>query len=310
MLWPVAFEREVGVAPIPITLRGERRVLWRTPAGIACVDDVCPHRRASLSTGRVASDGTIECSYHGWTFKSDGRCTRVPQLPRDKKIPKACNARAHEVLVEDGVVWVTHQDGQLAGTPTSIFVNAGPFDIVTDKSFVMPYPYELQLENILDIAHINVVHAGFQGDRARISPIHASDVQESDSTMTAYFVHESDTPDVRITLLKPGAVVVDVIDRVSKTCMRQNVIYASPRTHDSCTVLFRDVCPRGAATYDPVLYKMMNRMIIDRVFEQDIVAIFGQSVNMRGGELDPYVMPAECDVLIRMFQKWWRNCKL
>lgn len=310
MLWPIAFEREVGSAPVPITLRGQRRVLWRTKQGIACVDDVCPHRRASLSAGRVLEDGTLECGYHGWRFDGGGRCARIPQLDAKKKIPKACDARSHTVLIADGIVWVSDRLGHGAlGTPTDVLANASEFDIVTEKSFVMPYSYDFQIENVLDVAHLHFTHDRLFGDRAKGSPIAASNIVETDDMMSAHFVHESDTPDVCITFLKPGAVTVHIMHRESKITLRKNIIYVSPETPTTCRVLFRDYKPAGTLTYDKMLYQAMNRMIIDRVFEQDVVSIMSQTDNMRGMDRQPYVMPAECDVLIRMFQKWWGAAK-
>jgi pheophorbide a oxygenase len=44
------------------------------------MDNTCPHRLAPLSEGRVEPEtGRLQCSYHGWTFESDGSCQRIPQ---------------------------------------------------------------------------------------------------------------------------------------------------------------------------------------------------------------------------------------
>lgn len=32
-----------------------------------------------LSEGRIETDGTLQCSYHGWTFNAEGMCTTIPQ---------------------------------------------------------------------------------------------------------------------------------------------------------------------------------------------------------------------------------------
>src|SRR5690348_1556400 len=41
--------------------------------------DICPHRAAPLSAGRMVKDGAgreaVECPYHGWTFRTDGVCS-------------------------------------------------------------------------------------------------------------------------------------------------------------------------------------------------------------------------------------------
>ncbi|MEB3331526.1 MAG: Rieske 2Fe-2S domain-containing protein, partial [Synechococcaceae cyanobacterium] len=42
--------------------------------------DLCPHRLAPLSQGRIDPDsGLLTCSYHGWSFDGDGLCRRIPQ---------------------------------------------------------------------------------------------------------------------------------------------------------------------------------------------------------------------------------------
>ncbi len=30
--------------------------------------------------GRLEADGTLACSYHGWRFGPDGKCTAIPQV--------------------------------------------------------------------------------------------------------------------------------------------------------------------------------------------------------------------------------------
>ena len=36
-------------------------------------------RSVPLSEGRIESDHTLQCAYHGWRFNSEGHCTKVPQ---------------------------------------------------------------------------------------------------------------------------------------------------------------------------------------------------------------------------------------
>ena len=50
----------------PVSIFGEPLVLWRSEDNgmVYCANDVCPHRSAALSEGRVR-DGKLECYYHG-----------------------------------------------------------------------------------------------------------------------------------------------------------------------------------------------------------------------------------------------------
>ncbi|MEB3293538.1 MAG: Rieske 2Fe-2S domain-containing protein, partial [Synechococcales bacterium] len=68
--------------PIPITLLGQKLVIWKPghyPTFRVFVDQ-CPHRLAPLSEGRIDPDnGQLMCSYHGWQFDEAGTCKRIPQ---------------------------------------------------------------------------------------------------------------------------------------------------------------------------------------------------------------------------------------
>ena len=40
---------------------------------------------------REPSDGTLMCSYHGWRFNGEGKCTDIPQSLDAKANAAACN---------------------------------------------------------------------------------------------------------------------------------------------------------------------------------------------------------------------------
>ncbi|CAI0557923.1 unnamed protein product [Linum tenue] len=46
-------------------------------------DDMCPHRLAPLSEGRIDQSGRLQCVYHGWCFDGSGNCKLIPQAPLD-----------------------------------------------------------------------------------------------------------------------------------------------------------------------------------------------------------------------------------
>lgn len=68
--------------PLPLMLLGQPLVIWRhATAGWLVMSDMCPHRLAPLSEGRLEAGGTrLACAYHGWEFNQAGTCTRVPQV--------------------------------------------------------------------------------------------------------------------------------------------------------------------------------------------------------------------------------------
>ena len=54
-----------------------------TCAGIAPAKTVLlllPYRRVPLSEGRIESDGTLMCCYHGWRFNGEGQAVAIPAV--------------------------------------------------------------------------------------------------------------------------------------------------------------------------------------------------------------------------------------
>lgn len=73
--------------------------------------DICPHRAAPLSAGRiVAKPGeaeTIECPYHGWRFRTDGACAAIPSLVEDQAMdPGRIKVRPYPIVESQGMVFV------------------------------------------------------------------------------------------------------------------------------------------------------------------------------------------------------------
>jgi hypothetical protein len=62
-------------------------VIWQ---GCKCS---CDLHCCSDAEGRIEpSDGTLMCSYHGWRFQGDGRCTDIPQALDPKANAAACSS--------------------------------------------------------------------------------------------------------------------------------------------------------------------------------------------------------------------------
>jgi phenylpropionate dioxygenase-like ring-hydroxylating dioxygenase large terminal subunit len=91
---------------------GEPVLIGRTRAGeVYGLRDVCPHRAAPLSAGRLVAEAdgreVVECPYHGWRFRTDGVCSAVPSLVDDQAIDVArIRARRYPVAESQGMVFV------------------------------------------------------------------------------------------------------------------------------------------------------------------------------------------------------------
>lgn len=69
--------------------------------------DVCPHRAALLSEGRLIDDN-LECPYHGWRFSTDnGQCQFIPSLCEHQDIAVDRIGVHHYPLKQIGpILWV------------------------------------------------------------------------------------------------------------------------------------------------------------------------------------------------------------
>ncbi len=95
-------------------LLGEPVLLGRGHAGeIFVLRYICPHRGVPLSAGRIKSDDSVECPYHGWRFRKDGVCSAIPSLVEGQDFdPEKIKVRTYPAREQDGLIWV-----YMAATP-------------------------------------------------------------------------------------------------------------------------------------------------------------------------------------------------
>jgi 3-phenylpropionate/trans-cinnamate dioxygenase ferredoxin component len=86
---------------IRVNLGDERIAMFRIGDEVFAIDDRCSHAEASLAEGEVF-DHEVECPRHGSAF--DLRTGKPLALPATKPV------RTHEVVVEDGVVYLLWEE--------------------------------------------------------------------------------------------------------------------------------------------------------------------------------------------------------
>jgi phenylpropionate dioxygenase-like ring-hydroxylating dioxygenase large terminal subunit len=132
------------------------------------MQDLCPHRGAALSGGRIKGE-CIVCPYHGWEYQADGTCTNIPANSPDTPIPHRAKVKVYEAQEKYGWVWLFMGDAPEAERiPIPELPN---FDDSKLKSlhgdFLWHTHYSRVIENALDVAHTPFVHAGSFGDKDR-----------------------------------------------------------------------------------------------------------------------------------------------
>jgi phenylpropionate dioxygenase-like ring-hydroxylating dioxygenase large terminal subunit len=165
--WYVAaWERELTAQPLPVTLLGERVVLFRTASGrFAALEDACVHRKLPLSMGRVRGD-EIECGYHGLKFDAAGRCTHIPCAER---IPRNAFVRSYPIEARYGLLWIWMGEAARA-SPDSIMAVAHFDDPgwarTAGDDMRVDCNYLYVTDNLLDPSHVAWVHQSTFGDVA------------------------------------------------------------------------------------------------------------------------------------------------
>ena len=104
---PAALSVELGGPRpvIPVTLLGERLVLFRDTSGkLGLVGRHCPHRGADLCYGRLEDNG-LRCPFHGWHFDATGQCVEQPGEPEGSRMHENIRATAYPVVERNGIVF-------------------------------------------------------------------------------------------------------------------------------------------------------------------------------------------------------------
>lgn len=126
---------------------------------IKALDDLCPHRQAPLSQGKIIQ-GEIQCPYHGWQFNGEGVCTRVPGLQNSNC--KSSLVKAWALKEEIGLLWCCDNktDYQLPEfSPAMPLMKSQTLDYFFMQDKVQTDLFSL-IENFLDGFHTHFVHAG------------------------------------------------------------------------------------------------------------------------------------------------------
>ena len=160
-LKPGAMRREM--------LCGEPVLIGRgMEGGIFALRDICPHRAAPLSAGRIR-EGTVECPYHGWRFKPDGVCAHIPSVLQEGDIDVArIKVRSYPAKEQDGLIWVyfaadAKSDAAPSLDPPRIPIGAGDGRAVPRfvESQMFPCEVDHAVVGLMDPAHGPFVHTAW-----------------------------------------------------------------------------------------------------------------------------------------------------
>jgi len=176
--WYVAaWDRDIARELRPVTILGDRIMLYRTMGGNpVALEDACAHRKLPLSMGRLNGD-EVECGYHGLVYDRRGRCTHIPG---SKRVPSIAKVRSYPTVSRYGLVWIWMGDAAQAD-PQSIFQVEHWDDSAWGRnsggSMTLGCNYLFVTDNLLDPSHVAWVHrTSFGNEACGDEPIETTDL--------------------------------------------------------------------------------------------------------------------------------------
>ena len=289
-------------AVLPVTVMGEDLVLWRREGEVMAWKDLCIHRGAKLSLGKVV-DGCLQCAYHGWRFDSSGACVLIPAQPQ-RAIPGKARAFPVHVLERYGVVWVC-LDKPRAPLPA---LHGWPLEGV--RFLATAHRLEAKatrvIENYLDFSHLPFLHGGYLGDPDRAF-VQDYDVSEEGGMLVAR--------GLRIFQPNPDGTGIGDYRTYDYFCFRPliagftkekvtSVLAATPVNQDTTIAwLLSPIDPDGTLTDEQLI--AWNTLIIT----QDAAAVQSQRPEMLPLDLQEELHIA-CDRLAIAYRRWLRSLGL
>ena len=175
-----------------LTRMGEKMVLWRNSHGqVTCMSDICPHRGAALSVGRLLGD-SIECPFHGFQYDSTGACLLIPANGRLASIPKAFKIRTYPTREQHGFIYIWWGEPSAQFPPVPFFESIrDDFSYSTIKDHWNIH-YSRAIENQLDVIHLPFIHKTTigRGNHTLVNgPIHRLVPQEGNSDILEIWVY-------------------------------------------------------------------------------------------------------------------------
>ncbi len=105
---PVLMSEEVAEPdgkPVRVRVFGEDLVAYRDTSGtVGLLDEMCPHRRASLVYGRNEDCG-LRCLYHGWKINAQGEVVEMFSEPVASTLKDRIQHKAYPTREAAGFVW-------------------------------------------------------------------------------------------------------------------------------------------------------------------------------------------------------------
>lgn len=145
--------------PYRVRLLGTNYVVFRaTDGSVGILDELCPHRKASLALARNEADG-LRCIYHGWKLNVHGEVVEAPNHAGDQaQFCKHVRTNRYRAVDRGGIVWAwVGQADEPPRFPELPFVDL-PASHRSVTSVQVPTNWVQGVEASMDSSHVSVLH--------------------------------------------------------------------------------------------------------------------------------------------------------
>jgi phenylpropionate dioxygenase-like ring-hydroxylating dioxygenase large terminal subunit len=320
--YPVHYVQDLDTTkPTKFTLLGQDLVIWWDPQAICwrAFADQCPHRLVPLSEGRIAADGLLECPYHGWAFKGDGQCDRIPQQAdgdRANESKRAC-ATVFATAVQQGLLFI--YPGNPENAPQVSVPLIEPLEEEPDKWICLntfrdlPYDALTLLENVLDSSHVPFTHHRSVGNRANASTVELELLAAGKQGFDGFWQagpRKGTLGSQRTKFIAPNLMWHDLTSKQFGRTM--TVVYATPTRKGECRVFarfpfqFASPLPGFFIKLTPRWYSHMRN---NAILEDDQIFLHYQEryLEAKGGGANlakACYLPTRADTFVAALRTW------
>ena len=145
--------------PVKIRLLGENLVAFRDSDGrVGVLDEMCPHRKASLAFGRNEECG-LRCLYHGWKFDVEGNCVDMSSEPGESALKEKVKQKSYPTHEAAGFVWVyMGPASEMPAFDPPVF-QPTPDTRISISKVIVDCNWAQILEGAIDSAHSSTLHS-------------------------------------------------------------------------------------------------------------------------------------------------------
>ena len=289
--------------PICIYRGGENKLI--------ATSDICIHRGASLSRGKVLKNNCLQCPYHGWEYQ-DGIVKTIPGVVTSKSKNEFGTPRfACQEVNEDVYLCPTFDINSENGIKpaNNIFVppeaTDSTFSRISGKRKINRH-HSLVTENVLDMMHISFVHSfGNQ-----ISPIPFEIKYENIDTLSGKTTFHYNAGPRSMSNIIGGAKFVTVENEFHLPDTTVTRVFAGDLIKTIVTHCYPIGKNESILHYD--LYRnFMTFSFMDPLFYSQMDITLREDVDILNGIYDNYIkgfMNTKYDITqLKFREKWNRN---